>query len=98
MECVDGPVGRTDGPFLVKQVELAIGKTGCAPYRIGERCWSRCHDLGGKNPLRMIFLAHAWRHQPRSAESVDVGDVAKAIESGLHLLEQLASSSEFQRR
>jgi len=29
---------------------------------------------------------------------VEVGDVTKAIDCGLHLLDQLASSSEFQRK
>jgi len=34
-------------------------------------------------------------HDP--AESVEVGDVAKAIDCGLHLLEQLATSDEVLR-
>ena len=44
----------------------------------------------------MIFLRTPGGISHHPAESVDVGDVAKAIECGVHLLEQLASSAEFQ--
>jgi allantoate deiminase len=59
------------------------------------------HDamiLAGKVPAAMIFLRTPGGISHDPAESVEVGDVAKAIECGLHLLEQLASSSEFQRK
>jgi len=85
-------------PFLVKQVELAIGKTGCAPYRMVSGAGHDAMILAEKIPSAMIFLRTPGGISHDPAESVDVGDVAKAIESGLHLLEQLASSSEFQRK
>jgi len=46
----------------------------------------------------MIFLRTPGGISHDPAESVNVEDVATAIECGLHLLEQLASSAEFQKR
>jgi acetylornithine deacetylase/succinyl-diaminopimelate desuccinylase-like protein len=46
----------------------------------------------------MIFLRTTGGISHDPAESVDVDDVAKAIDCGLHLLDQLASSSQFQRK
>jgi allantoate deiminase len=59
------------------------------------------HDamiLAAKVPSAMIFLRTPGGISHHPAESVDVGDVAKAIDCGLHLLDQLASSSEFRRK
>jgi len=58
------------------------------------------HDamiLAEKVPAAMIFLRtpEGISHSP--AEKVEIGDVAKAIESGLHLLDLLASSPMAQR-
>jgi allantoate deiminase len=49
-------------------------------------------------PCAMVFLRSPGgiSHSPK--ESVLVEDVAKAIECGLHLLDQLAVSPEFQMR
>jgi allantoate deiminase len=46
-------------------------------------------------PSAMIFLRTPGGISHDPAESVETGDVARAIECGLHLLEQLASSSGF---
>jgi hypothetical protein len=46
----------------------------------------------------MIFLRTPGGISHDPAESVKVVDVARAIECGLHLIELLASSSEFQRK
>jgi acetylornithine deacetylase/succinyl-diaminopimelate desuccinylase-like protein len=43
----------------------------------------------------MIFLRTPLGISHDPAESVEVGDVAKAIECGVHLLDQLASSAAF---
>ena len=48
-----------------------------------------------KVPSAMIFLRSPGGISHDPAESVEVSDVAKAVDCGLHLLEQLASSSEF---
>jgi allantoate deiminase len=85
-------------PFLVTQVAKAIGQAGCEPYRMVSGAGHDAMILAGKVPAAMIFLRTPGGISHDPAESVEVGDVAKAIECGLHLLEQLASSSEFQRK
>jgi len=85
-------------PFLVTQVEQAIGQAGCEPYRMVSGAGHDAMILAAKVPAAMIFLRTPGGISHDPAESVEVGDVAKAIECGLHLLEQLASSSEFQRK
>jgi allantoate deiminase len=59
------------------------------------------HDamiLAEKIPSAMIFLRTPGGISHDPAESVMPQDVAKAIECGSHLLEQLANSSGFQKR
>jgi allantoate deiminase len=59
------------------------------------------HDamiLAQKVPSAMIFLRSPGGISHNPKESVLVEDVAMALESGLHLLDQLATSSEFQKR
>jgi allantoate deiminase len=85
-------------PFLVRQVEQAIVQAGCEPYRMVSGAGHDAMILAEKIPSAMIFLRTPGGISHDPAESVEVGDVAKAIECGLHLLEQLASSSEFQRK
>jgi allantoate deiminase len=85
-------------PFLVTQVEQAIRQAGCEPYNMVSGAGHDAMILAGKVPAAMIFLRTPGGISHDPAESVEVGDVAKAIECGLHLLEQLASSSEFQRK
>jgi acetylornithine deacetylase/succinyl-diaminopimelate desuccinylase-like protein len=46
----------------------------------------------------MIFLRSPGGISHDPAESVEIDDVAEALECGLRLLEQLASSSELQKR
>jgi allantoate deiminase len=82
--------------FLVKQVEQAVAHAGCVPSRIVSGAGHDAMILASKVPSAMIFLRTPGGISHHPAESVDVGDVAKAIECGLHLLEQLASSAEFQ--
>ena len=51
------------------------------------------HDamiMAAKVPSAMIFLRTPGGISHDPAESVEVGDVAKAIDCGLHLLDQLA--------
>jgi allantoate deiminase len=59
------------------------------------------HDamiLAEKVPSAMIFLRSPGGISHNPKESVLLDDVAKAIECGLHLLNQLAVSPEFQSR
>jgi allantoate deiminase len=54
--------------------------------------------LAEKVSAAMIFLRTPGGISHDPAESVEAGDVTKAIDCGLHLLDQLASSSQFQRK
>jgi allantoate deiminase len=82
-------------PFLVSQVERAVGRAGCEPYRMVSGAGHDAMILAEKVPSAMIFLRTPGGISHDPAEAVEVGDVAKAIDCGLHLLDQLASSSEF---
>jgi allantoate deiminase len=85
-------------PFLTANIEQAIVKTGCKPHRMTSGAGHDAMILAEKVPAAMIFLRTPGGISHDPAESVAVGDVEKAIECGLHLLDQLASSLEFQKR
>jgi len=85
-------------PFLVSHVEQAVSKAGCEPYRMVSGAGHDAMILAEKVPAAMIFLRTPGGISHDPAESVEVGDVTKAIDCGLRLLDQLASSSEFQRK
>ena len=84
-------------PFLISQVEQAASKAGCEPFRMVSGAGHDAMIMSAKVPAAMIFLRTPGGISHDPAETVEVGDVAKAIDCGMHLLEQLASSSEFQR-
>jgi allantoate deiminase len=83
--------------FLVSQLDEAVRKAGCEPYHMVSGAGHDAMILAEKFPSAMIFLRTPGGISHDPAESVEVRDVAKAIECGLRLVEQLASSSEFQR-
>jgi allantoate deiminase len=85
-------------PFLARQVEQAVRTAGCEPYRMTSGAGHDAMILAGRVPSAMIFLRTPGGISHDPAESVDVEDVASAIDCGLHLLDQLASSSEFAKR
>jgi allantoate deiminase len=85
-------------PFLVDQIEQAIRSVGCAPHRMVSGAGHDAMILAEKVPAAMIFLRTPGGISHDPAESVEIEDVAKALECGLHLLDQLASSSELQKR
>ncbi|HEY6304241.1 MAG TPA: allantoate amidohydrolase [Terriglobales bacterium] len=85
-------------PFLVSQVEQAVSSAGCEPYRMVSGAGHDAMILAEKVPAAMIFLRTPGGISHDPAESLEVGDVTKAIDCGLHLLDQLASSSQFQRK
>src|SRR5271169_3726770 len=78
--------------------EPAVSSAGCEPYRMASGAGHDAMILAEKVPAVMIFLRTPGGISHDPAESVEVGDVAKAIDCGLHLLDQLASSSQFQRK
>lgn len=81
-------------PFLVSQVEQSVSKAGCEPFRMVSGAGHDAMIMAAKVPCAMIFLRSPGGISHDPAESVEVSDVAKAIDCGLHLLEQLALSSE----
>ena len=85
-------------PFLVDQIEQAIRAVGCQPHRMASGAGHDAMILAEKIPSAMIFFRSpdGISHDP--AESVEIDDVAKALECGMHLLDQLAKSSEFLKR
>jgi allantoate deiminase len=82
----------------VSEIDKAIGKTGCETHRMASGAGHDAMILEEKIPCAMIFLRTPGGISHDPAESVAVEDVAKAIDCGLHLLDQLASSSEFLSR
>ncbi len=85
-------------PFLVEQTEEAIRKIGCQPHRMVSGAGHDAMILAEKAPAAMIFVRSpdGISHDP--AESVNIEDVAKALECGLQLLDQIASSAKSQKR
>ncbi len=82
-------------PFLVEQIEEAIRKTGSDSHRMTSGAGHDAMILAEKVPSAMIFLRTPGGISHDPAESVAVADVARALECGSHLLDQLASSPEF---
>ena len=84
--------------FLVEQIAEAIRRTGSQPHRMVSGAGHDAMMLAEKVPVAMVFLRTPGGISHDPAESVETEDVAKALECGLHLLDQLASSSEFLKR
>lgn len=84
--------------FLVNQIEEAIRRTGCKPHRMSSGAGHDAMILAEKVPSAMVFLRSPGGISHDPAESVEIQDVAKALECGLHLLDQLACSSAFTKR
>lgn len=85
-------------PFLVNQIELAIGKTGCTPHRMASGAGHDAMILAEMVPSAMIFVRTPGGISHDPAEAVAVEDVQKAIECGIHLLEQLSADPAFLKR
>jgi allantoate deiminase len=84
--------------FLVGQIEAAIRSCGCEVHRMVSGAGHDAMVLAEKIPAAMIFLRSLGGVSHDPAESVKVEDVAKAIECGVALLDQLARSPDFQKR
>ncbi len=82
-------------PFLTGEIEKAIRKTGCEPHRMVSGAGHDAMILAQTIPSAMIFLRTPGGISHDPAESVAVEDVEKAIQCGLHLLNQLANSPDF---
>jgi allantoate deiminase len=84
--------------WLAGEIEQAIRKSGCEPQRLVSGAGHDAMILAEKVPAAMILLRTPGGISHDPAESVAVEDVAKAIECGLHLFDQLAGSAEFLKR
>jgi len=82
-------------PFLTNQIDQAIRDSGCEPHRMPSGAGHDAMILAEKVSAAMIFLRSPGGISHDPAESVYLDDVAKALECGLRLLTQLASSQEF---
>jgi len=85
-------------PFLIREIEKAIVKTGCQPHRLVSGAGHDAMILAEKVPSAMIFVQSPGGISHDPAESVRGEDVEKAIDCGMHLLDQLAASPEFYER
>jgi allantoate deiminase len=84
--------------FMTHEIEEAMLMTGCKPYRMVSGAGHDAMIMAEKVPSAMIFLRTPGGISHDPAESVSVDDIEKAIECGLHLLDQLASSPQFLKR
>jgi allantoate deiminase len=81
--------------ILIDQIAEAVRRAGCEPYRMVSGAGHDAMIMAAKVPSAMIFLRSPGGISHHPAESVDVDGVRKAIDCGLHLLDQLASSPDF---
>jgi allantoate deiminase len=84
--------------LIVNEIEQAIRKTGCEPHRMASGAGHDAMILAERVPAGMIFLPTPGGISHDPAEAVQVEDVAKAIQCGLHLLDQLAASNILHKR
>jgi allantoate deiminase len=84
--------------FLINEIDRAIRKAGCEPHRMVSGAGHDAMILAEKVPAAMVFLRTPGGISHDPAESVAAEDVEKAIECGLHLLDQLAVSPVFLKR
>jgi allantoate deiminase len=84
--------------FLGDKIEKAIRNTGYEPHRMVSGAGHDAMILAEKVPSAMIFLRSPGGISHDPAETVLEEDVAKALECGLHLLNQLAKSPNFLKR
>jgi allantoate deiminase len=85
-------------PFLVRQIELAMRNARYEPFRLASGAGHDAMILAEKVPAAMIFLRSPGGISHHPSESVLVGDVAAALDVGMHLLETLAASPDFLKR
>jgi allantoate deiminase len=85
-------------PLFVNEIEAAIRRTGSEPHRMVSGAGHDAMILAEKVPAAMIFLRTPGGISHHPEESVEIEDVAIAIQCGLQLLHQLASSAVLQGR
>ncbi|HXX44836.1 MAG TPA: allantoate amidohydrolase [Candidatus Acidoferrales bacterium] len=83
---------------LVGEIEEAIRRAGCEPHRMVSGAGHDAMILAEKFPAAMMFVRSPGGISHSPEESVQVEDVAKAIDAGAQLLELLAASPAAQTR
>jgi allantoate deiminase len=78
-------------PFLTEQIEAAILRAGCKPHRMVSGAGHDAMILAEEVPAGMIFLRTPGGISHNPEENVEVEDVARAIETGMHLLDLLVA-------
>jgi len=78
-------------PFLVSKIKEAIEHSGCEPRVMVSGAGHDAMILAEKIPSAMIFLRTPGGTSHAPEETVEIADVAKALETGVHLLDLLAS-------
>ena len=81
--------------YLISQLESAFAKSNLTPHRMPSGAGHDAQILAPQIPSAMVFLRSPGGISHNPAESVLVADVEKALECGLTLLYQLATSPEF---
>jgi allantoate deiminase len=84
--------------FLIEEIEKSTRSVGCEPHRMVSGAGHDAMILAEKVPAAMIFLRSPGGISHNPAESVEVEDVARALQCGLRLLDQLARSAQFLKR
>lgn len=84
--------------FLINEIERAMVQAGYKPHRMVSGAGHDAMILAERIPSAMIFLRTPGGISHDPTESVAQDDVEKAIECGLHLLDQLAASPQFCQR
>ena len=84
--------------FLVNEIEQSMKAIECLPHRMMSGAGHDVMIMAEKIPAAMIFLRTPGGISHDPSESVAVEDVEKAIDCGLQLLDQLASSNVLQER
>jgi allantoate deiminase len=85
-------------PFLLGEIEKAIERAGCRPHRMASGAGHDAMILAEQIPAAMVFLRTPGGISHNPQETVEESDVSGAIDTGLHLLDLLASPSTLQRR
>jgi allantoate deiminase len=88
---LEQPATRLD-EALIEQIEKAIREAGCESHRITSGAGHDAMILAQRVPSAMIFLRTSGGISHSPEETVLIEDVAKAIETGSHLLAELAAS------
>ncbi|HKN61161.1 MAG TPA: allantoate amidohydrolase [Candidatus Acidoferrales bacterium] len=84
--------------FLVGQIGEAMRKAGCTPHRMVSGAGHDAMILAEQIPAAMIFLRTPGGISHNPEETVNVEDVEKALETGVHLLDLLACSPALQKK